>query len=90
MRHANENSPTREQIERRAYEIYLERGGEAGNELADWLAAEAELTELSQHDVQESPISKGLSDGRRKTATGGASSTRRIDSGKKERVERMS
>jgi Protein of unknown function (DUF2934) len=27
----------------RAYEIYLERGGLPGNELDDWLQAEAEL-----------------------------------------------
>jgi len=41
-------SLTAEQIERRAYELYLERGGEAGEDLADWLAAERELTELPQ------------------------------------------
>jgi len=35
--------PTREQIEQRAYELYLKRGGEDGNDLADWLAAEKEL-----------------------------------------------
>ena len=32
--------PTREKIELRAYEIYLERGGKAGNALDHWLAAE--------------------------------------------------
>ena len=32
-----------EQIRRRAYEIYERRGGEAGHETEDWLAAEAEL-----------------------------------------------
>jgi hypothetical protein len=37
------NKPSREEIEIRAYEIYLERGGQDGNELTDWLAAEAEL-----------------------------------------------
>ena len=35
--------PTREDIERRAYEIYLERGGTEGCELEDWLQAEREL-----------------------------------------------
>ena len=34
---------TREEIELRAYEIYLKRGGEDGNALDDWLAAEKEL-----------------------------------------------
>jgi DUF2934 family protein len=35
--------PTREQIESRAYELYLQRGGEDGNDLTDWLQAEEEL-----------------------------------------------
>jgi hypothetical protein len=32
-----------EEIRRRAYEIYLERGGRAGGEIDDWLQAEREL-----------------------------------------------
>jgi hypothetical protein len=36
---------TREQeIRIRAYEIYLQRGGQPGHELDDWLQAERELT----------------------------------------------
>ena len=36
---------TREQdIRDRAYEIYLQRGGQPGYELEDWLQAERELT----------------------------------------------
>ena len=36
---------TREQeIRIRAYEIYLQRGGQPGHELEDWLQAESELT----------------------------------------------
>ncbi|MGH9717379.1 MAG: DUF2934 domain-containing protein [Candidatus Acidiferrales bacterium] len=70
MGDTNEDSSTREQIERRAYEIYLARGGEAGNELADWLAAEAEVTGLSQHGVPESQTGRVLSRGRRKAAAG--------------------
>lgn len=35
--------PTREDIERRAYEIFLERGGTQGCEMEDWLQAEREL-----------------------------------------------
>jgi hypothetical protein len=36
---------TREQeIRNRAYEIYLERGAQPGNELEDWLQAERELS----------------------------------------------
>jgi len=32
-----------EEIRRRAYEIYLERGGQSGGEIDDWLQAEREL-----------------------------------------------
>ena len=39
---------TPQQIEQRAYELYLERGGEHGHDRADWLAAENELTELPE------------------------------------------
>lgn len=35
--------PTHEQIELRAYQIYIERGEAAGNELQDWLEAERDL-----------------------------------------------
>ena len=34
-----------EQIRRRAYELYEQRGGEDGRELDNWLQAEAEVTE---------------------------------------------
>lgn len=37
------NSARDEEIRRRAYEIYLERGAEPGRELDDWLQAEREL-----------------------------------------------
>jgi hypothetical protein len=39
---------TPQQIEQRAYELYLERGGEHGHDRADWLAAENELTEIPE------------------------------------------
>jgi hypothetical protein len=32
-----------EEIRRRAYEIYLERGGQEGGEVDDWLQAQHEL-----------------------------------------------
>lgn len=35
--------PSREEIERRAYEIYLQRGGTDGSDVADWTMAEEEL-----------------------------------------------
>ncbi len=36
-------SPTLEQIQVRAYEIYLERQGAPGSQIEDWLQAEREL-----------------------------------------------
>jgi len=39
------SEPSRDQIAMRAYEIYLERGGEPGHELEDWTRAERELLE---------------------------------------------
>jgi uncharacterized protein YndB with AHSA1/START domain len=38
-------APTRDQIARRAYEIYLARGEAPGNAQSDWLEAEKELSE---------------------------------------------
>ena len=56
MHNSNGELPTHEQIERRAYQIYLEHGFHPGNDLADWLAAEKELTELSESgDANKSP-----------------------------------
>ena len=40
-----DSRPTQEQIAVRAYQIYLERGGDGGNSEDDWLQAERELTQ---------------------------------------------
>jgi len=37
------SSVSEEQIRRRAYELYVQRGGVGGNQAEDWLRAEAEL-----------------------------------------------
>ncbi len=42
----NEKLLTKEQIERRAHQMYVERGSRKGDELADWLAAEKALTQI--------------------------------------------
>lgn len=39
------HEPSEEQIRQRAYEIFLARGGDHGNEQADWEQAERELRE---------------------------------------------
>ena len=38
-------APAREEIELRAYQIYVERGGAHGQDVEDWLQAERELVE---------------------------------------------
>jgi hypothetical protein len=40
------------EIRQRAYELYVQRGFEAGHENDDWLIAEREI--LSRHDTQQS------------------------------------
>ena len=41
------STPSDEEIRRRAYEIYLERGGLPGDEIDDWLRAERELQKVA-------------------------------------------
>jgi hypothetical protein len=41
----NQKQPTREQIQARAYEVFLRRAGRPGDERSDWLQAERELVE---------------------------------------------
>ncbi len=40
-----EGHPTREEIELRAHQIYVERGGAHGQDVEDWLLAERKLLE---------------------------------------------
>jgi hypothetical protein len=42
-RTAVENLPLEERIQRRAYELYVQRGNQSGAELDDWLQAEEEI-----------------------------------------------
>lgn len=42
---ATKGRPSSEEIQRRAYELYLERGGGPGDALDDWVRAERELSE---------------------------------------------
>jgi Protein of unknown function (DUF2934) len=64
--------PSREAIERRAYEIYVERGSVDGNDMADWLAAEEELmaraaeaeaAKTSADDVKPATLRKSVTAG---------------------------
>jgi hypothetical protein len=56
--------PTAEQIEKRAYELYLERGYEDGHALTDWLAAQIELSGLSEQSASPQPKARPASDGK--------------------------
>jgi len=44
MREVLPDSLREQEIRNRAYEIYLQRGGQPGYEVDDWLQAERELT----------------------------------------------
>jgi hypothetical protein len=72
MSSSNKRNPSREAIERRAYEIYIERGSMEGNDVADWLAAEDELMARAEEaeaarapatDVRPAPMRKSVTAG---------------------------
>jgi len=48
--------PTRDQIQLRAYELYVKRGREDGRDVEDWLAAETELR--NQHSSSTGRLDK--------------------------------
>ena len=44
-------NPLIEDIERRAYELYVEHGNQSGSELDDWLQAEEEVLQTQERPV---------------------------------------
>ena len=44
-----ENLPLEEQIQQRAYELYVQRGNQSGSEIDDWLQAEEEILIGNEH-----------------------------------------
>lgn len=50
----SETFPLEEQIRRRAYEPYVERGNQSGSELDDWLQAEEEIQRAEEQAVGKS------------------------------------
>jgi hypothetical protein len=46
--------PNRDDVERRAYELFEQRGGEAGHDVDDWFEAEREL-KTAEESVQTEP-----------------------------------
>ena len=56
----NAKTISRETIEIRAYELYLERGCLDGYDLADWLAAEIELMPQVENEAAALPADTSL------------------------------
>ena len=54
--------PTHEDIARRAYQLYEERGGEHGRDWQDWLQAERELRQFLRDAVGKFLAAEGLYD----------------------------
>jgi hypothetical protein len=52
----------RELIARRAYEIYVERGGRDGDDINDWLRAEAEVKSTLRPEKRRSVASRVRAD----------------------------
>ena len=53
-----------EELEKRAYELYLQRGAEHGHDQEDWLMAEAQLAEENNRDRESVEAFKTQSAGR--------------------------
>lgn len=43
-------------IEQRAFELYLQRGGEPGRELEDWFEAERQVKDISPRRARMTPM----------------------------------
>jgi hypothetical protein len=48
-----ETLPIEEQIQRRAYELYILRGNESGSEVDDWLQGEEEARRAAEEALPE-------------------------------------
>jgi len=49
----SEKLPLQEQIQRRAYELYIRRGNQSGSEYDDWLQAEEEMFRAREEAIDE-------------------------------------
>jgi hypothetical protein len=58
-----DRSISRDELKKRAYEVYLQRGAEHGHDEEDWLLAEAQLTEERNLDRETSEPLKTQSAG---------------------------
>lgn len=79
----------RELIASRAYELYNHRGTEFGDELSDWLKAEAEVVTMLLAEPQETGETEDRN-GRPPARTRNATSVRRAAKGARPRVSSWS
>ena len=70
MSDATKKVPSQAEIEFLAYQIFLERGGEPGHELSDWLEAEEQLRTRSEADTPSMQRDDSVPIPMRKSAAG--------------------
>jgi hypothetical protein len=58
-------APPDDEVRRRAYELYMARGAVDGDDVADWMAAERELTARLRAGTDDVGEEAGERDGRR-------------------------
>jgi hypothetical protein len=51
-----ETLPLEERIQRRAYELYVQRGNQSGSEMDDWLQAEEEIRRAEEEATRLFPM----------------------------------
>ena len=64
MQDRQDSTIGRQELETRAYELYLQRGAEHGHDEEDWLLAEAQLIEERNRNREPSESFKTQSAGR--------------------------
>lgn len=70
MSDATTKIPSQAEIEFLAYQIFLERGGEPGHDLSDWLAAEEQLRTRSEAEAPATQRTDTTPTPMRKSAAG--------------------
>jgi hypothetical protein len=69
-----------EQIRRRAYELYEQRGWENGHDIEDWLAAEAELAREKIKPLEAEAVKKARKAPIKKTGNSKAKQAKSVES----------
>lgn len=72
------SEPSYEEIQQRAYELFLERGCEHGGDAEDWFAAEQELRAMASEDLKRTGTEAAAQDEQTEASP---RRTRRADAG---------